>query len=227
MTNPTLMVLNGTYAIHRFAPGTSIPKAIFSSPFYAVTATDEELSVVALDGLLTKSEKTDGGWSAIKVNGPLKLTQIGVLAGLSSALAEAGVSLFAISTFDTDYLLVKVTALDKARDALEAYTTSTGTLAHTVNVGPVTMFTRFYVEPSLAGNSITAGVQVNGLGVFPTGTVTISGADSAPCTFTLSAGSGSCYPVTFTTPGTKTITFTYSGDANYLPIIVTSIHIVN
>jgi hypothetical protein len=120
MTNPTLMVLNGTYAIHRFAPGTSIPKAIFSSPFYAVTATDEELSVVALDGLLTKSEKTDSGWSAIKVNGPLKLTQIGVLAGLSSALAEAGVSLFAISTFDTDYLLVKVTALDKARDALEA-----------------------------------------------------------------------------------------------------------
>ena len=120
MTNPTLMVLDGTYAIHRFTPGTSIPKAVFSSPFYAVTATGEELSVVALDGLLTKSEKSDGGWSAIKVNGPLKLTQTGVMAGLSTALAQAGVSLFAISTFDTDYILVKVTALEKAKDALEA-----------------------------------------------------------------------------------------------------------
>jgi uncharacterized protein len=120
MNNPTLMVLDGTYAIHRFAPGTSIPKTVFSSPFFAVTATCEELSVVALDGLLTKSEKSDGGWSAIKVNGPLKLTQTGVLAGLSSALAQASVSLFAISTFDTDYILVKVTCLEKAKDVLEA-----------------------------------------------------------------------------------------------------------
>jgi hypothetical protein len=120
MNNPTLMVLDGTYAIHRFAPGTSIPKAVFSSPFFAVAATCEELSVVALDGLLTKSEKSDGGWSAIKVNGPLKLTQTGVLAGLSAALAQASVSLFAISTFDTDYILVKVTCLEKAKDVLEA-----------------------------------------------------------------------------------------------------------
>lgn len=120
MTNPTLMILDGTYAIHRFAPGTSIPKAVYSSPFFAVTATAEELSIVALDGLLAKSEKSDGGWSAIKVNGPLKLNQVGVMAGLSAALAQASVSLFAISTYDTDYILVKVTALEKAKDALEA-----------------------------------------------------------------------------------------------------------
>ena len=120
MTNPTLLVLDGTYAIHRFAPGTSIPKAVYSSPFFAVTATGEELSIVALDGLLTKSEKSDGGWSAIKVNGPLKLNQVGVMAGLSAALAQASVSLFAISTYDTDYIFVKATYLEKAKDALEA-----------------------------------------------------------------------------------------------------------
>jgi uncharacterized protein len=120
MTNPTLMILDGTFAIHRFAPGTSIPKAVFTSPLFAITRTDEELSVVVLDGLPMKSEKVDSGWSVIKVNGPLKLNQVGVMAGLSTALAGAGVSLFALSTFDTDYLLVKVTALDKARDALEA-----------------------------------------------------------------------------------------------------------
>jgi hypothetical protein len=114
------MFLDGTYAIHRFPAGTPIPKTVFSSPFYAITATDDELSVVLLDGLPLKSEKSDGGWAAIKVNGPLKLSQTGVLAGLSSALAEAEVSLFAISTFDTDYLLVKMTALEKARDILEA-----------------------------------------------------------------------------------------------------------
>ena len=50
MTNPTLLVLDGTFAIHRFAPGTSIPKVVFSSPFYVVTATDEELSVVLRTG---------------------------------------------------------------------------------------------------------------------------------------------------------------------------------
>jgi hypothetical protein len=120
MTSPTLTVLEGNYAIHRFAPGTPIPKAVFSSPFYNVTATGEELSVVALNGLLTKSEKTDGGWSVIKVNGPLKLTLTGVMAGLSATLAEARVSLFAISTYDTDYLLVKTACLEKARQAFKA-----------------------------------------------------------------------------------------------------------
>ena len=120
MTNLTLTIVDGTYAIHRFAPGTFIPKAVFSSPFYSVTATGEELSVVVLDGLVTGSEITDGGWSVIKVNGPLELNLVGVMAGLSAALAEAGVSLFAISTFDTDYLLVKAVQLRKARSALEA-----------------------------------------------------------------------------------------------------------
>jgi uncharacterized protein len=121
MSKPSLMVLDGAFAIHRFAPGTSIPKAVFSSPFFSVTSTGDELSVVVLDGLLKKGEKCDGGWSAIKVNGPLALTQVGVLAGLSAALAESGVSLFAISSFDTDYLLVKTTSLDKAKDALVAH----------------------------------------------------------------------------------------------------------
>ena len=120
MSNPTLMVLDGSYAIHRFAPRAPIPEATFSSPFYNITTTDEELSVVALEGFLIMSEETDGGWSVIKVNGPLKLTLTGVMAGLSATLAEAGVSLFAISTYDTDYLLIKTIALEKARQAFQA-----------------------------------------------------------------------------------------------------------
>lgn len=120
MANPTLVVLDGTYAIHRFAPETAIPKAVFSSPFYAVTRTNEELSVVLVEGLIKNSEKVDSGWAVIKVNGPLELTMTGVMAGLSRSLASAGISLFAISTFDTDYFLVKAGALVKARSALEA-----------------------------------------------------------------------------------------------------------
>jgi hypothetical protein len=120
VSRPILTVLDGNYAIHRFSPGTPIPKAMFSSPFYSFTATDEELSVVAFEGLVKKSEKTDGGWSVIKVNGPLDLTMTGVMAGLSTTLAEAGVSLFAISTFDTDYLLVKTGAFERAKEALQA-----------------------------------------------------------------------------------------------------------
>ncbi|HTX89864.1 MAG TPA: ACT domain-containing protein [Anaerolineales bacterium] len=120
MTIPTLRALEGTYTIHRLPPGTTIPVSVFTSPFYSITSTHEELSIVVREELLGEGIRSDPGWSVIKVNGPLDLGMIGVMAGLSEALAKAGVSLFAISTFDTDYLLVKAGSLDQARSALEA-----------------------------------------------------------------------------------------------------------
>jgi hypothetical protein len=61
----------------------------------------------------------EGPWRALKVAGPLAFAWVGILAALSTCLAESGVSLFALSTFDTDYLLVKAQDLSKALSALE------------------------------------------------------------------------------------------------------------
>ncbi len=119
MPTPTLTILENLFAIHRFAAGASIPKEVTRAEFFAVTRTDDELSLVAPESIELKSEKTDDGWACIRVNGPLKLTQIGILADLSAALAKARVSIFAISTFDTDYLLVKAEQVDQAKTALE------------------------------------------------------------------------------------------------------------
>lgn len=120
MPTPTLTLLEDLFAIHRFAAGVSIPKEVTRAAFFAITRTGNELTVVAPEDIEFKSEKSDSGWACIQVNGPLKLSQVGILADLSAALANAKVSIFALSTFDTDYLLVKAEQVEQAKTALEA-----------------------------------------------------------------------------------------------------------
>lgn len=114
------IVLNGSYCIHRLKPGTTLPKAIFNSLFYSISQTEDELTVVAPVMLKLEAEKTEPGWSVLKVVGPLEFSETGILAGIATTLAEASISIFAISTFDTDYILVKDTQLRTAKDALTA-----------------------------------------------------------------------------------------------------------
>lgn len=116
-----LISLVGSYAIARFSPETSLPKNLLSGRgFVSVTRTRDELSVVCeADAVRTLSpDSVETGWHLLQVEGPLAFSMTGVLASLSVPLAEAGVSLFAISTFDTDYLLVREGSLEKALDAL-------------------------------------------------------------------------------------------------------------
>ncbi|PKN94792.1 MAG: hypothetical protein CVU44_03010 [Chloroflexi bacterium HGW-Chloroflexi-6] len=111
-------VLEGSFSIHRLKPGDSIPKALFASPFYAITKSENELSIVAAEQIAINSEKSEPGWSALRVDGTLDFSETGILAGISSVLAKAGLSIFAISTFDTDYILIKSEQLKKAKAAL-------------------------------------------------------------------------------------------------------------
>lgn len=67
------------------------------------------------------SERSEPGWACIKVVGPLDFAWTGILAGLTGVLSQAGISVFAISTFDTDYILVKSNALSQAVDALAGH----------------------------------------------------------------------------------------------------------
>ncbi len=70
------------------------------------------------DSVGIMSDKSEPGWACFKVVGPLEFELVGILARISSALAEAGVSIFALSTFDTDYILVKREQVRAAYDAL-------------------------------------------------------------------------------------------------------------
>ncbi len=104
------------------------------------------------------------------------------------------------------------------------YNGSSDTESHVVKYPSTTTVTGVVPSPSTPGQSVAIGVQVTGAGATPTGTVAITGAD-VNCNITLAGGSGSCN-VVFKTTGAKTITATYSGDANYAPSSATRAHSV-
>jgi len=86
--------------------------------FVSITHTADELSIVCADDHVPGDVKADREWRALKVEGPLDLALTGVLASLADPLARAQINIFAISTFDTDYLLVKGYNLLRACDVL-------------------------------------------------------------------------------------------------------------
>ena len=106
-----LTVLPGGFCIHRLAPTAAAPQEALAGEFSCICRTAEELSIVCADTLVLDSDRRDSGWSCLQVIGPLDFGMTGILADLSTLLANAGISLFAISTFDTDYILVKTEKL--------------------------------------------------------------------------------------------------------------------
>ena len=113
-----LTVLPGDFAICRLPADTLVPEWAMQGDFYAVTRTQDELSIVCAQEYVPGEVKHEAGWACLQVQGPLDFSLTGILASLASPLAVAGISLFAISTFDTDYLLVRREALAQAIDAL-------------------------------------------------------------------------------------------------------------
>jgi len=114
----TLSVLPDAYAICRLEPEEAIPAWAGDIGFVSVTRTSEELSITCAEANVPEGVPSDRGWRCLKVEGPLDLSLTGVLASLASPLAEALVNIFAISTYDTDYLLVKDDKLSRALEVL-------------------------------------------------------------------------------------------------------------
>jgi hypothetical protein len=114
-----LAVLPGTYGIARFQPGASLPPEYERSFFYSVSKTDQELSLVCEESLLSAQVKAERGRRLIRVESTLAFSLTGIVASLAAPLAEAAVSIFSVSTYDTDYLLVRNEDLDNAITALE------------------------------------------------------------------------------------------------------------
>lgn len=111
----------GSFAIVQLPAGADIPAwALAPGEFCAAVRTPGELSVVAPQERVPEGPRAAPGWACLRVEGAFELTETGVLASLAAPLAAAGVSLFALSTFDTDYLLVRRDQLTAARDALES-----------------------------------------------------------------------------------------------------------
>ena len=113
-----LDVLPGRYAVHRFPPDAPWPVLPRDAPFVATARTAHELSIVAPETWKCDCERCEGGWGALAVAGPIPFDEVGVLADLSQTIAGAGLSLFVVSTFDTDIVLVKIPDLGLAIDAL-------------------------------------------------------------------------------------------------------------
>lgn len=109
----TLHRLPDSYTVHRLPPDTPLPAGLEGERFYAILKSADELSLCCSAGFAVASEAQEPGWACLAVVGPLDFALTGIVSRLTAPLAEAGISVFVISSFDTDYLLVK-------RDALEA-----------------------------------------------------------------------------------------------------------
>src|SRR6266481_6977052 len=121
-----LTLLPERFAISRLVAHAPIPAWATQGPFFSVTRTGDELSIVCDLSRVPVGVQSQPGWRVFKVHGPFVLSEIGVLSALAAPLAAAKISLFAVSTFDTDYLLVASETLLAAVAALEH-------AGHTVN----------------------------------------------------------------------------------------------
>lgn len=121
MTKLTLSILPQKLAICRLDEKSSIPDWVFEGNFFSITRTDRELSIVY------PQEKIPGGvlfekdWRAFKLESVGDIYSVGIIASLAKPLAEAGISIFNISTYETNYLLVEEKNLEKAKEILSNF----------------------------------------------------------------------------------------------------------
>ena len=121
-----LSLLAERFTVCHLAADAAVPEWATQGQFVSITRTSEELSIIAESGLVPERLRTEVSWRVMKVHGPFDFSEVGVLAALVQALAAACVSVFAVSTFDTDYLLVQCSQLREAITGLR-------NAAHTVH----------------------------------------------------------------------------------------------
>lgn len=116
--------LDHDLAICRLNADATCPDWALASAFFSITRTDLELSLVVVASAIPQREaqrsalRVEGPWRAFRVSGTLPFGLVGVVVSLTTPLAEAGIPVFVLSTFDTDYVLVKAERVAEARDAI-------------------------------------------------------------------------------------------------------------
>ncbi len=108
--------LAGSYGIYQYAPSAPVPG--IAKGFFSISRTESELSVVCLEGACSGAAKVNEGWALMQLHGPFEFTVVGIIAEISKVLARAKIPVFVVSTFDTDYILMKIEHQEKAVKAL-------------------------------------------------------------------------------------------------------------
>jgi hypothetical protein len=103
----TLIVLDGIFAVCKLTPDASLPAWATAADFFSITRTADELSIVCPQDAVPAGILCERDWRCLRVVGTIPFSVVGVLASLTAPLAKAGISVFAVSTFDTDCLFVK------------------------------------------------------------------------------------------------------------------------
>jgi uncharacterized protein len=116
----TIDVLPGSYAVSQCDASAAIPHWADGPGFVSIGRTTEELSIVCLADRVPDHVTTEGDWRCMMFRGPFAFDQTGILAAVAQPLAQARIGIFAVSTFNTDYLMVKAVNLAAAVDALRA-----------------------------------------------------------------------------------------------------------
>jgi len=110
--------LQGRFAVCRLHAGDTFPDGAAAGPLFSFTRTAHEVSVVCPEAIVPDGVRAELAWVAFELQGPFPFSQTGILASFIEPLAEAEIPIFTISTFDTDYVLVKEGLLKPALDAL-------------------------------------------------------------------------------------------------------------
>jgi len=105
---------------NRFAVCALSKPVLPDGEFVSLTMSGGEISLVCEEEKAPLECRAENGWRALRIKGPLDFSLVGILAAVSGVLAEANVSIFAISTYETDYVLVKEENLERALQTLEA-----------------------------------------------------------------------------------------------------------
>lgn len=109
-----LLILDGIFGICKIDANAPIPAWATTNDFLSITRTAQELSVVCRQNVVPEGIVCERGWRCLRVAGAIPFAAVGVLCSLITPLAESGISVFAVSTFDTDYLMVKENRLQTA-----------------------------------------------------------------------------------------------------------------
>ncbi len=115
----SLTLLPEPIAICRLEATEAVPVWATASAWWSITRTPDELSVVCAEALVPAGVSASRGWRALRFAGPLPLDQTGILASVTGPLAAARISVFALATFDTDYVLIPDLQRAAAIEALE------------------------------------------------------------------------------------------------------------
>jgi uncharacterized protein len=113
-----LTIVDGSYAVCRLDPADEIPPWAMRGPFFSISRTAAELSVICAEENVPEEQKCTGGWRLIRFEGPFGFDETGVLLAVASPLAEQGISILAVSTWDTDHVLIPAVRLADAEAAL-------------------------------------------------------------------------------------------------------------